>query len=343
MDIFKRLESQGKKIETQRQTGAPTVPEFDTAYKCLNRARKRTDLLLNANVGLTSFQSALDSGAGVEYFTVWEEGDTEVQRAIVKNLKDDWQQDTKYVSAMKGTGFELGNTVTWTRLNMRWLIVWQDFIYEEYFRGEMYRANYQIKWIDDKGKIQTQWASIRGPVETKAKVDNVAGDYMGGRQNDSLELWTSNNHGAAESLRRYELLKIGRRTWRIHVVDDISNPNVLRISLIENFNNVDTDDVIQGIPDGQIIMPEETVPSVESYTIVGVSTVKEGMKATYKVYDKDGVLVAGDWTVQDSKGTIQTFTGVSEISIRGGKIGDKFTISFEDKAQVVVPTVSLFS
>lgn len=344
MSEIKKLHD--KRVQKETQTQGYTIPDYNTAYKCLNRARKRMTKQVGS-LGLESFNHALDSADDAEIFTVWENGDLEEYRCIVKNLKDSWQQDTKYVSATKDVGFEVGNTITWKRLNLHWLIVWQDYNYRDYFRGEMYKATHLIKWVDDTGKVQQQWASVRGPVETKAKYDNVSGNYIGGRQNDTLELWIGKTSSASESLYRYELLKIGKRTWRIQVVDDISNPDVLRMSLIENFNNEDTDDVLLGIPDGEVIPPESTIDPVESYRIMGPATVKENLNATFKAYNNDDALVEGLWTVTIGTKAPVTYPDVSQIKVKGGKIGDVILINFsiggETKAEVKVDTVSVFS
>lgn len=336
-----------KRVNIEYQTGSYSETDYNTAFKCLNRARKRMSYTLPGSTGLESFKSALDSADDVEIFTVWERGDVEENRCIVKNLKDSWQQDTKYISGMLDKGFKTGNTITWKRLGIRWLLVWQDFNYKDYYRGEMYRANHLVRWIDDTGRVCEQWASVRGPVETKAKYDNVSGNYMGGRQNDTLDLWIGNNNEKIKDLYRYELIKIGNRTWRIQVIDDISNPDVLRMSLIENFNNVDTDDVILGIPEGQIIMPEETIPSPENYNIVGSTTVKEMLPASYKAYDAKGLLVKGDWKATRDGKVIKTATDVSEFEITGNKMGEftivTFSITGETKAEVQIKTVSIFS
>lgn len=334
------------RAKVEQQTGAYLQIDTNTAFACLNRARKRMEKTLPGSVGLESFRAALDTADDAEIFTVWELGDEEENRCIVKNLKDNWQQDTKYISGMLGKGFETGNTVTWKRLGVKWLLVWQDFNYKDYYRGEMYRANHLIRWINDKGQVCEQWASVRGPVETKAKYDNVSGNYMGGRQNDTLDLWIGVSENTKQ-LYRYELVKIGNRTWRIQVIDDISNPKVLRMSLIENFNNPDTDDVILGIPEGEIIFPEETIPSIEEYKILGPTTVKEGLPITLKSYDAKGELVLGDWKAVRNGIIIAQATNQSQLTFKGNKIKEttfvQFYIDGELKVEVSIDTVSLFS
>ena len=335
-----------KRIKIGRQTGSYTETDIDTAYRCLNNMRRRSSGVLNRDHLHDSFEHALDSAEGAEIFTVWEKGDSEESRVIVRNLKDNWQQDTKYLNAPNNKGFITGNTITWKRLGMRWLIVWQDFNYEGYFRGEMFRASHLLSWRDNNGVIQRQWASIRGPVETKAKYDNVAGEYMGGRQNDTLDVWIgANDKEAAIALSRFDKIKVGTRTWRIVVRDDISNPNILRFSCIENFNNDYTDDIINAIPDGLVEFPKEVTPPIDNIIIVGSNTIKEGFTTKYvaKIDDKP---VIGDFKVYIGEKEIQSANNTSEISIKGTKIKDVLRIEFYQegtlKASGEVSVVSLF-
>lgn len=339
-------ENHDTRVDLGRQTGSYTTTDTETAYECLNRMRRRTSGALNRDHLHDSFEHALDSAEGAEIFTVWEEGDTEESRVIVRNLKDNWQQDTKYLNAPNNKGFITGNTITWKRLGMRWLIVWQDFNYEGYFRGEMFRASHLLSWRDNNGVIQRQWASIRGPVETKAKYDNVAGEYMGGRQNDTLDVWIgANDKEAAIALSRFDKIKVGTRTWRIVVRDDISNPNILRFSCIENFNNDYTDDVINAIPDGLVEFPTEVTPPIDDIKIVGPHTIKEGFNSNY-VAKIDNVPVIGDFKVFNGTVEIASATNVDNITIKGTKIKDKLRIEFSQggvtKAVGEITVVSIF-
>lgn len=339
-----------KRVELSRETGSyPDAPDVETAYNCLNRMRKRAGKALGDDHLKTSFEHALDSAEGAEIFTVVEEGDTEEHRAIVRNLKDNWQQDTKYINAPNDAGFIVGNTITWKRLDsMKWLLVWQDFNYSSFFKGEMHRASHLLSWRDENGVVQRQWAVIRGPVETKAKYDNVGGEYMGGRQNDTLEILIgARDVHAVKSLSRFDKIKVGTRTWRIVVRDDISNRHILRMSCLENFNNDYTDDVINAIPDGLVEFPEVVVPpSVEeNIIIVGKNAIKEGFNGTYTAKIDEEVIL-GDFKVMRDSELISEATGVSSITFKGTKYGDILTIEFykdgELKTSANVEVVSMF-
>lgn len=335
------------RVSLNRQTGSYSETDLETAYSCLNRMRARSSKLIPGSHGADSFIHALDSAEGVEIFTSWEMGDTEEVRAIVKNLKDNWQQDTKYINAPNGKGFIVGNTVTWKRLNLRWLIVQQDYNFKDFFKGEMFKATHFLSWKDDNGTVVKQWASIRGPVETKAKYDNVSGNYLGGRQNDTIEVFIgANDHEAIKSLRRYDKIKVGTRTWKVQVRDDISNQNIIRLSCIENFNNEYTDDVVNAIPDGMTDFPENVIPAEDNIVIVGSSTIKEGFTKSY-IAKIDETIVEGDFKAYLNGVQISEAFNTGQITVKGGSIGDTILIEFYQsgilKAKVEIPVVSMFS
>lgn len=334
------------KVEINRQTGSFTKTDTETAYNCLNRMRKRSSHSIPGSTSGDSFVHALDSAEGVEIFTSWERGDTEDVRVILKNLKDDWQQNTKYINAPNDKGFEVGNTVTWKRLNMRWLIVRQDYNYEPFFKGEIYRASHLLSWKDENGVIAKQWASVRGPVETKAKYDNVSGEYLGGRQNDTIEIFIgANDKDSISSLERYDKIKVGTRTWKIQVRDDISNPNIVRLSCLENFNNDYTDDIINAIPDGLTEFPENVIPPQDNIIIVGASTIKEGFSKTF-VAKIDDLPVIGDFKVYNNSVEISSAFNTTEVIVTGTELGDTISIEFYQlgilKSKVEIPVVSIF-
>lgn len=308
--------------------------------------RKRSSHSIPGNHGGDSFTHALDSAEGVEIFTCVEFGDQEEVRVILKNIKEDWQQNTKFINAPNGKGFVPGHTVTWQRLNMRWLIVRQDYNYGQFFKGEIYRASHLLSWKDNNGVVNKQWASVRGPVETKAKYDNVSGEYLGGRQNDTIEIFIgAKDVNAISALERYDKIKIATRTWRIQVRDDISNPSILRLSCIENFNNDYTDDVINAIPDGMIEFPENVTTPIDNIVIVGENTIKEQFSKVF-VAKIDEVPVVGDFKVYQNGVEISSSLNVSEVKVQGGKLGDIMMIRFYQegllKASVEVPVVSIF-
>lgn len=302
-----------------------------TAWECLNTNRERMDKSLKTNILSRSFERALDSAEGAEVFTVWENGDTEPWKVILRNMKDSWQQDNKYINAPLGKGFEVGNTITWTRTGIRWVIVWQDLNIDDYFRGEIQRANHVIRWKNKNGIIQQQWAAIQGPVETRAKYEQTRGNVITGRQNDTVEIWMGMNDPKKpniEELNRFDRIKISNRVWRIQVRDDISNPDVLRFTCVEDFENDVADDMLELIPGGKIdFVPNETEPNGELPRIVGPALVKQKLISKYYAINGKEEIIEGTWQVEGADVVLMTPT---ELQIRGVKIGQVIKLTFTD-------------
>lgn len=335
------------RIESGYQVKPSDPVDTNTAWDCLNNARKRMDSSLKLNMLDKSFQQALDSAEGTELFTVWEKGDTDVWKVILKNQKDNWQQDIKYINALNGVGFEVGNTITWQRLGIRWLITWQDYNINEFFRGEIQKAEHMVRWKNEHGQIQQQWAAVQGPIETRAKYEQTRGNTIVGRQNDTVEIWMgSNSPKDVNDLTRYDKINIKGRCWRIQVIDDISNPNILRFSCVEDFNNPVTDDMVALIPNGKIdFAPNEEEPKENKIRIVAPAKIKEKLVSrVYAINEETSEKVKGIWEISGA-----TFNKVDEyeVDVKGTKIGNIITIMFTDEEGnsniVTAKTVSMFS
>lgn len=337
LDMIKReKEIHDKAMELKYNMQPKGEPDTMTDWKCLNIARDRMNQEMKMNTMEKSFMQALESAHGTEIFSVWEEGDDEQWKVIVRNLKDNWQQDTKYINAPKGVGFEVGNTITWTRLQSRWLVVWQDYNKADFFRGEIQKATHMLKWKNKAGQVQEKWAVVQGPVETKAKYEQTRGESIVGRQNDTLEIWLGRlKNTDLNDLRRFQKIRVGNRVWRIHVVDDISNDKILRLSCIEDFVNPSADDPVLLLPNGlNDYAPNEEEPGVESaIRIVGPALIPEKLVSTFYAIDEESSskLHNVSWTaVSESGDQVVVEIIDNEFDIKGTKVGDKITITCED-------------
>lgn len=300
-----------------------------TGWKCLDRARRRTSISVPGNMMEDSFNSALASADGVELFSLEKESFAKPYRGIVKNLKDNWRQDIKDIALEKNVDVQVGSVIQWDRYGIKWLIVSQDLIYKDYFRGEMYRANFKIKWKNKHGETISQWAAIRGPVETKNKNEQTTGNTIIGKGNDTLEVMISANedYPYIDDLKRYGKFYLGGKNWKILVIDSISSHGIYRISCIEDYINEDTDDMVEELPNGEVDFGK-TEGSTE-IRIVGPQKIKTKVSTTYYVIDKNDNLVNGKFIVSASENAIVEDDGKGTAKIIGVKIGLKIDIRFE--------------
>jgi hypothetical protein len=87
-------------------------------------------------------------------------------RALINPDKVKQDYDDKILSIDYQAGFEPGDVFEWKKTNTYWLIYLQEITEDAYFRGEIRRCRYQLKFKDDDGNYCSTWAAIRGPVET---------------------------------------------------------------------------------------------------------------------------------------------------------------------------------
>lgn len=335
----------------------PSPPiDFETDWKCLNTSRERMNSNLSISTLERSFEQALDSAEGVEIFSVVEDEEKTLWKVILKNLKDSWQKDQKFINAPRNVGFCVGNTVNWERLGIKWLITWRDYNIEEYFHGEMMRASHKIRWKNKYGQVKEQWAVVHGPMETRAKYEQTRGNVVTGRQNDTLEVWIGSNEGKEiDDLKRFNRIKVGTRTWRIQVVDDISNPEIYRFSCVEDFNNEATDNIPELLPGGKEDFAEnETKPSINKIRIVGPPRVKERLVQNFYAIDdstNEKISHLGTWSVTpEGKAKIETDEEDGSLDLIPEKVmGEELEINFvvneEEDMQnsITVKVVSMFS
>lgn len=320
-DIGKHKITHDDKVENNKDIGPDQPINFSTGWDCLDRARVRMSYSVPGDVLGDSFIQALNTAEGTEIFSVWENRDEEKFKVILKNLKDDWNKDAKYINAPKDKGVIVGNTVTWDRLQNRWLVTWQDYNINEFFRGEIQKATHLLSWKNENGIIKKQWAVVQGPIETRAKFEQTRGNSIIGRQNDSTEIWIgANDPKAIKSLERFSRIKINNRTWEVQVRDDISNENIYRMSLVEDFNNNDIDDLIEAIPAGEVDFSENQEPTENGIRIVGPSKVTEKVATSFYAIDsEENKLTDVEWTVEnDAYHEIED----NELWVIGKKIGD---------------------
>lgn len=327
-DIVKSKQSHDAKVKNDKYIGPDKPINKNTGWECLDRARTRMNHSIPGDVLGESFTQALNTAEDAEVFSTWENNDEELYKVILKNLKDDWQRDSKFINAPKGKGVEVGNTLTWDRLQNRWLVMWQDYNINEFFRGEIQKATHLISWKNENGIIQKQWAVVQGPIETRAKYEQTRGNAIIGRQNDTTEIWIgANNKKAIDSLTRYDRIRIAGRTWEVHVRDDISNENIYRMSLTEDFNNSAVDDIPNAIPAGQVDFAENDKPIDEQngIRIVGPSKVRELIATEFRVVDfYENSIVDAEWTVENDK-----YHEVEDglLYVIGKRVGDTVTIT----------------
>jgi hypothetical protein len=194
-----------------------------------------------------SFVDALNNSYSSEKVEIVEANDGIQWLALVFELDSKFDSDKRKLSMPFESNVHVGNTIDWLRPDYKYLVMSQDYSQKAYFSGTMERANYILKWTDDNGNIYEQWVVVKGPDE-KTRGFHEENDMIVDEGEQKLELFIGKTSGT-EFLKRYKRLILGNIPWYISTQDDLSNPDLVRLSLTESVFDNYTDDEAQAIAD----------------------------------------------------------------------------------------------
>lgn len=237
--------------------------------RSLDRALKYS--YQGATIKKASSSAATDSDDGFTVVGASTINQNKVRALINPNkLKQDY--DDKIVSVPWEHGFQCGDVFEWVGTNTHWLIYLQDLTELAYFRGDIRKCAYKMKWKDEHGEIRETFAATRGPVETKINFIQKHGISVD-EPNHSLNILMPKNEHTMAYFKRYSkfylltsedenLPEEYRVCWRVEATDWVSMPGVFEITAVEYYANDDEDDIKNGIV-GALIVEEED-PNTES-------------------------------------------------------------------------------
>ena len=223
-------------------------------------------------------------------------------RALINPDKLKLDYDDKILSVGYEYGFKPGDIFEWVGTNTRWIIKLQDLTELAYFRGDIRKCSYEIKWEDEEGNLHQTYAAIRGPVETKINFIQKHGISVDS-PNHSLNILMPKTEATLDYFKRYKkfYLQGDETCWRVEATDWISMPGVLEVIAVEYFANEDEDDIEAGIVGG--LLEEIENPNDEARDkILGETFIKV---KTSQNYEFKGTLNA-IWSVE--KGCPVTLT-----------------------------------
>lgn len=232
-----------------------------------------------------------DSDNGFENISGDAEGKKVIRALINPNkLKQDY--DDKVLSVYKEEGFKPGDVFEWEGTDTYWLIYLQDLEELAYFRGDIRKCSYAIKYrFEGQDEVHETMAAVRGPVETKVNFVQKNGISVD-QPNHTLNILLPKTKENLEYFKRYKKFYIHRLDedydeipwvcWRVEATDSISTPGILEITAIEHYINEDEDNVAEGIAGGLKQTPLSlNKPNVE-ILMVGENFIKPKQKYTYR-------------------------------------------------------------
>lgn len=234
-------------------------------------------------------------------------------RALINPDKVKQDYDDKILSVDYKHGFTCGDVIKWCGTNSYWIIYLEELTEDGYFRGEIRRCKYQIKFKDEEGNWISTWAAIRGPVETQ--IESIQKNQQRiDRPNLGLNILMPKNDKTRKAFDRYSEFLFAGRSWKVQAPDDISITNVLEINAEESYIDRDIDDVENEMKEGLVIEPQDPTPESD---IHGETWIKPNIP---QVYTSD---IEGDWEV--------------EVSLKKGeKLPVTLVVDKQDKKKVTV-------
>lgn len=182
-------------------------------------------------------------------------------RALINPNKLKQDYDDKIISIGFESGFGPGTVFEWMGTGTYWLIYLQELTETAYFRGDIRKCSFEIKWKDEDD-IKSTYAAVRGPVETKINYIQKHETSID-TPNHSLDILMPKNEDTLKYFKRYAKFYLQdsddvstRICWRVEATDSISMPGILEVIAVEYFANKDEDDIDNGIVGGLIKPPE---------------------------------------------------------------------------------------
>ena len=225
-------------------------------------------------------------------------------RALINPDKVKQDYDDKIISIGFEHEFQPGDVFEWVNTNSHWLIYLQDKTELAYFRGEIRRCRYTIKYKDEDGNEHITYGAVRGPVETKINFIQKSGISID-RPNHSLHILLPANQNNLNYFNRYDKFYLAeddkKICWRVEATDWISTPGILEVTAVEYYVNEFEDDVENGVAGGLVVKQENPNTNRIENLIQGETFIKP--KGVYE-YKYTG-LTPSKWSVDSSKYPIE--------------------------------------
>ena len=206
---------------------------------------------------------------------VQELGSDTIAYALINPNKVKQDYDDKIISIGYEYNYTPGTIFDWVNTGTKWLIYLQDLTELAYFKGDIRKCNYEIRWKNKDNKLCSTFVALTGPKETNLNSSVKEGISLD-VPNNTLYFMVPNNPDTAEYFTRYQEFYLNNQCWRIEAIDSISAPGIIEVNAVEYYSNKDTDNIEQGIVD----ILEPIVPEPATTEINGDVFIKPK-----KVYD----------------------------------------------------------
>jgi hypothetical protein len=179
-----------------------------------------------------------------------------------------------------------------------------------YFKGDIRKCSYEVKWKNDKGDDCITHIALTGPSEKK--IDSAIKEGVSiDSPNYTLHFYVPHDEETAKRFNRYSKFYLnGLPTcWRVEAIDSISMPGILEIYAHEYYANEHEDNIQEGLVGDLIvepIIPKET-------DILGKTFIKP--KGTYE-YEYVGKRIPNAQWIWDTALPIKANINSTKITIK---------------------------
>ena len=252
-------------------------------------------------------------------------------------LKQDY--DDKILSTGYENNYKTGDVFTWhgrqgnATVDSQWIIYLQDLTELAYFKGDIRKCNYYVRWLNEDKEELGRWFAIRGPVETKINYLQKEGVSLD-TPNHTLNILMTKDEETVKYFKRYSKFYVtgvdsvtDEICWRVVATDSMSMPGILEITAMEYYSNEAED--YDGLVGSLVAVPDEG--PIVGDLIQGKSFIKPKLKYLYEYTGTQ----QGQWVV-DSKSPVETSVKGNTIEITWLKTySGEFTLSFADSSKKV--------
>lgn len=264
-----------------------------------------------------------------------------IRKCLINPDKNKQDYDDKILSIDYAFGYKPGDIFDWVGTNTKWLIFLRELTEDAYFRAEIRRCKYQIKWIDQDSNTEVStWCYVRGPVETKINFIQKSGISVD-TPNWTLELYMPATQDNIEKFKdRYSRFIFDDKAWEVQVTDSISMEGVLQVIALENYVNETLDSLEEDIDGYFKVVPVVPETGTEE-GIIGETFIKPGFAAEYS-----GIEAGGEWSVLETNRPVTLTRSDSGVSILWNSMtSGQFTLQYivnGETYQKVIVVESLF-
>lgn len=219
-------------------------------------------------------------------------------RALINPDKNKMDYDNKILSVDYAFHFKPGDIFYWCEKKTYWLVYLQEFTEDAYFRAEIRRCKYQLKWKDEEGE-HSSYAYIRGPVETRIESIQKNGISVD-VPNESLEIYIPYTESAKKFFQRYARFLFADKAWKVQTSDSISPEGIIQFIAVEDFVNPTLDNEKENIAN-DFSVEKVKVEEDDSEIIRGSDVMIPTSSETYKIETDEDV----EWSIASPRSPAQ--------------------------------------